>query len=284
MNIRNPAVAGSFYPAGSDELVKKIKGLMEDRPKGKAIGIVVPHAGYNYCGKQMAAAYAAVAESDFETVVVIGPNHMGLGAGIASSEGIWKTPLGSVSVDDDFVKELRLPADSAAHSGEHSIEVQLPWLQTLFAAKNSRFFRFVPIAMKHTHYTKESCKALGEKVADVAAKLKRKIIIIASSDFTHYGRAYGYTPFTGPTSQVLKKIKDTDMEIAGYAAKLMPERLIEACREKNLSICGYGPIATMLWAAKKLGATKGEVLEYGTSFDSSRDSGAIVGYCSIVLH
>jgi CheY-like chemotaxis protein len=84
--------------------------------------------------------------------------------------------------------------------------------------------------------------------------------------------------------EVLKKIKETDMEIAGYAAKLMPERLMEVCVEKNLSICGYGPIATMLWAAKKLGATKGEVLDYGTSFDSSRDSGAIVGYCSIVLH
>ncbi|MEM5804776.1 MAG: AmmeMemoRadiSam system protein B [Candidatus Aenigmatarchaeota archaeon] len=281
MMIRNPAVAGTFYPASSAELASKIKGFLEGKPKGKAVGLVSPHAGYAYCGRQMAAAHAAAAKSDFETAVILGPNHMGLGPDIASSEGLWKTPLGSASIDDDFVKELGVPVDAAAHSAEHSIEVQLPWLQALSASRSSRFFRFVPIAIKRSAYTKDNCKALGENIAEAAAKLKRKIIVIASSDFTHYGKAYGYAPFTGTQGQVLKKIKEMDMEVAGYAAKLMPERLMEVCSERT--VCGYGPIAAMLWAAKRLGGTEGELLDYSTSFETSRDSRAIVGYCAVAL-
>jgi len=124
-------------------------------------------------------------------------------------------------------------------------------------------------------------RTLGTKIAEVAQKLGRKILVIASSDFTHYGPAYGYAPFKANVSQTLKKIKELDMEIAGYAARLMPERLIEACESRT--VCGYGAIAAALWAAGKLGAKQGRVVAYSTSFDVSKDASAIVGYCGMAI-
>ncbi|MFQ6009643.1 MAG: AmmeMemoRadiSam system protein B [Candidatus Aenigmatarchaeota archaeon] len=288
MLIRNPAVAGSFYPLSSNELASMIKRFMNEskaRPR-QCMGVVAPHAGYVYCGKVFASVYSALSGSDFDTVVILGPNHMGAGAGIATGKGMWKTPLGSVSVDEEFAGELpnnNIFNDPGAHRNEHSIEVQLPWLQAVFANKRSRFQRFVPVAINLLYYTKEHCKALGNRIADVAEKLNRKTLVIASSDFTHHGRLYGYTPFSGSGKQILKRIKETDMEIAGYASKLMPERLVEVCRERNLSICGFGAIAAMLWAAKRLGAKNGEILDYSTSYDVSRDTNAIVAYCGIAV-
>ena len=215
MIIRSPAVAGSFYPIGSRELASVIKKFMSQataEPR-QCTGVVAPHAGYEYCGKTFASVYRTLSGTEFDTIVILGPNHMGIGAGIATGRGMWKTPLGSVSVDQEFADALHndmIFDDMSAHRKEHSIEVQLPWLQTLFASRNSRFQKFVPVAINPLYYNKEKCKALGYRIAEVSEKLKRKTLVIASSDFTHYGRLYGYTPFKGGAKQVLKKIRDLD--------------------------------------------------------------------------
>lgn len=282
MLIRNPAVAGSFYPFGSNELENMIKRFLDAKVEEVDIlGLVVPHAGYQFSGKTAGYVYKAI-KNKFDTAIILGPNHSGVGDGMATSTGVWKTPLGSSNVDEEFVQELikdsNITVDPRAHLHEHSIEVQLPFLQHRF-----KDLKFVPIAISHPYYRKDMCKKIGEKIAEAAKKLNRKVIVIASSDFTHYGRMYRYTPFSGSTSQILKKVKETDSEIIGYIEKLMPERIIEVCGEKNLSICGYGGISAMLWAVKKLGAKQGKLLNYSTSFDTSRDINAVVGYAGIAI-
>ena len=281
MQIRNPAVAGQFYPFSSG----KLEGMIEDFLKVKtdevnAIGFVSPHAGYVFSGKTAGFVYSMI--KDFDIVVILGPNHSGLGSPVATCSGVWKTPLGSAEIDEEFVEELTknsiIVNDSKAHLREHSIEVQLPFLQHKF-----KEFKFVPISINPIYFKKEHCKAIGDKIAETAEKLKKKIIIIASSDFTHYGKMYSYVPFRGPTSQILKKIKEMDMEIIKYTEKMMPERIIEVCDDKRLTICGYGAISAMLWAAKKLGAKQGKLLKYSTSFDVSRDINAVVAYAGIAI-
>ncbi len=282
MNIRSPAVAGQFYPFGSYELER----MLEDCYRVKAeemdvVGAVCPHAGYQFSGKTAGYVYKTI-KKNFDTVVILGPNHMGIGEGVTTSLGIWKTPLGSVKIDDEFAQKLAddsiISVDPRAHLREHSIEVQLPFLQHRF-----KDFNFVPISINPIYYQKESCKPIGEKIAEVSKKLKRKIIVIASSDFTHYGKVYNYTPYRGPTSQILKRIKETDMEVIRYIEKMMPERILEICNDKRLSVCGYGGISAMLWTAKKLGAKKGRLLNYSSSFESSRDINAVVAYAGIVI-
>jgi hypothetical protein len=283
MHIRPPAVAGAFYPLGASELRAELaQALAKARARERSvIAAIAPHAGYAYCGKTAAAVYGSIA-ANFNTAVILGPNHFGIGAGIATSSGIWRTPLGAVSVDDEFAEQLQADSpiieDHGAHAREHSIEVQLPWLQHRFEN-----FKFVPICINPIYFDKGTCRRIGQKIAQVAAKLKRKVLIIASSDFSHYGAAYGWMPFKGTVSQVLKKIREIDMHVASCITRLMPEKLIEVCDERRLTVCGYGGIAATIWAAQELGAKKGKVADYSTSFDISRDASAIVGYCGIVL-
>jgi len=284
MQIRNPAVAGAFYPFGSDELRKTIKKFFDEIKveERKVLGIVSPHAGYVYCGKTAASVYKSIS-NDFDTAVILGPNHMGMGVGVATSSGIWKTPFGSVKIDEEFTKKLTkgsiVMEDFKSHLREHSIEVQLPWLQYRFGD-----FKFIPISINPIYFDLKTCKEIGEKIAEVANDLKRKILIVASSDFTHYGSIYGYKPFSGSANEVLRKIKEIDMEIIGYIEKIMPQRVLETCDEKRLTICGCGGIASMLYAAKKLGAKEGKLIDYSTSFDVSRDVDAVVGYAGIVIY
>jgi AmmeMemoRadiSam system protein B len=279
--MREPVVAGAFYPYDSEELKKTLKGFLgADIEKSKVLGIVAPHAGYAYCGKTAAAVYKTVS-NDFETAVVLGPNHSGIGSGIATNSDSWKTPLGVAKPDEEFVKELVrnsiISEDDEAHSREHSIEVQLPWLQYLF--KN---FRIVPISIGPSYFDIDSCREIGSKIADVAKKLKRKILIVASSDFTHYGYSYGYLPFR--RGNAIEKIKELDMKIIDLIEKLDAEKLVKTSYEKGLTICGYGAIASMLFATKKMGAKKGELINYSTSFDVSKNLDAVVGYAGIAIY
>lgn len=280
MHIRSPVVAGTFYPSNISELnscIEKFFSKVKVKQKN-VIAAVVPHAGYMYCGKTAAKVFKTI-KNNFDCVVILGPNHSGFGS-IATSSGIWRTPLGSVEIDEQFVKELTKDSlvlkDPQTHAQEHSIEVQLPWLQYRF--KN---FKFVPICINPIYFDNESCEAVGKKIASTAKKLNKKVLIIASSDFTHYGIGYGYVPFSGSTNQILKEIKELDMQAADRICKLMPDKLNELC--KTRTVCGYGAIAAALYAAKALGARGGEVLDYSTSFELSKDPGAIVGYCGIAI-
>jgi AmmeMemoRadiSam system protein B len=279
--MREPVVAGAFYPYDTEELKKTIKGFLEKSvDKRKVLGMVVPHAGYTYCGKTAASVYKTIS-GGFETAVILGPNHSGIGSGVAASSVSWKTPLEIAKSDNEFVNELSKDSivveDETAHSGEHSIEVQLPWLQYLFKS-----FKIVPISISPTYFDTDSCKEIGSKIAETANKLKRKILIVASSDFTHYGYSYGYLPFRG--GDVVAKIKELDMKTIGLIEKLNAEKLIKTSYEKGLTVCGYGAIASMIFAAKKLGAKKGELMDYSTSFDVSNNKDAVVGYAGIAIY
>jgi len=280
MQTRNPFVAGAFYPDDAEELKKMMRSFLEKtkQVKRNTTGIVSPHAGYVYCGKTAAAVYNSI-KTGFDTVVLMGPNHNGTGEASASSE-VWKTPLGSLKPDEDFIKEIvedsTIIEDDKAHWMEHSLEVQLPWLQYLF-----KDFKIVPISINPIYFDLETCREIGNKVTEVANSLKRKVLIVASSDFTHYGSMYMYEPFKGKTEEIIEKIKQMDMEVIESILELKPENVIKICEGKRLTICGYGAIAAMLFAAKNLGAKKGELINYSTSFDVSRSIDAVVGYAGI---
>ena len=281
MQIRDPVVAGAFYPYNAEELKKTIKNFLEKtkQERRNTIGIVTPHAGYVYCGKTMAAVYNSISHG-FETVVLLGPNHSGSGVGVATSLEIWKTPLGSLEPDEDFVKEISrdsiISEDPKSHWKEHSIEVQLPWLQYRF-----KDLKIVPISINPIYFDLDTCKEIGTKISEVTTYLRRKVLIIASSDFPHYGSMYGYEPFRGNNEEILKKIKEMDMEVINHILKIKPVNVIKTCDEKRLTICGYGGIASMLFAARDLGAKKAELIDYSTSFEVSQNTGAIVGYAGI---
>jgi len=277
MKIREPRVAGSFYPLDSNELRKTVENFFDVNVNERDVrGIVCRHACYIYCGLTAASVFKAI-KDDFQTVVVLGPNHSGVGIGVATSSGSWRTPFGLVETDEEFVKELTKKSiiidDYKSHVFEHSIEVQLPWLQ--HKLKN---FKFVPICINPIYFDNKTCKQIGEKVKETIEKLKRKTLIVASSDFTHHGSLYGYKPFEGGISQILKGIKKIDMEAIDYITKSMPERLIEFSNGK--SICGYGAIASMLYALNG----KGELIDYSTSFEVSRDISAVVAYAGITIY
>jgi AmmeMemoRadiSam system protein B len=278
--MRRPAVAGMFYPSSSMELRETIESALRGvKYDLNAYGVVVPHAGYVFCSKVAAHAYKALRA--FETAVIIGPNHYGVGASPALSAVDWMTPLGVAKVDKEFVEALSKDylVDETAHRMEHSVEVQIPWLQVLF-----KDFKFVPIAINPADFKKDTCRALGLKIADVAKQLGRKIVVIASSDFTHHGPQYNYTPFGSKPSQILKKMEEVDLAIAKEVSEIMPEKVIEDVQTKDLTICGYGCISSMLWAVRELGAKSGKILSYSTSFEVSRSADAIVGYCSIAVY
>ncbi len=283
MRIREPIVAGAFYPSNSEKLKEMIKEFLEKtKPeKRNTKGIVAPHAGYVYCGKTAAAVYNSVSHG-FETVVLLGPNHSGVGIEVATSLETWKTPLGSLKPDESFVKEISknsiITEESQSHWREHSIEVQLPWLQY-----NFEDFKIVPISINPIYFDLDTCKEIGTKISEVATYLRRKVLIIASSDFTHYGPMYGYTPFRGNSEEILRKIKEMDMEVINHILKLKPVDVSKTCDEKRLTICGYGGIAAMLFAARDLEAKKAELIDYSTSFEISKNTDAIVGYAGISI-
>lgn len=282
MGIRNPLVAGMFYPERKEELEKILLGFFESVKSDKkdVKGIVAPHAGYVYCGKTAASVYSSL-KKNFETVVVIGPNHSGLGVGVATSLDEWKTPLGLLKPDKDFIKEIIKDSiileDPGSHRREHSIEVQLPWLQYVFGD-----IKLVPISINPIYFDIKTCKEIGERLFLASKKLGRKVLLVASTDFTHYGSMYGYTPFK-EGKDTIEKIKEMDMEVIHLINKLDAENVIKTCREKRLTICGYGCVASLIFAAKDLGAKRGKLVDYSTSFDISRDTGAVVGYAGIEI-
>ena len=277
--IRNPVALGAFYPRSSSELRTTIDKFMKtagEVEKRNVLGMVSPHAGYVYCGKTQAHAYKSLLENT--TFVIIGPNHMGLGANASiMCEGIWKTPLGICRIDSELARKILekskfLEEDLHAHAQEHSIEVQLPWLQYMFTPVN-----FVPICLGHTSL--EAYKDIGLAIRD---SVIGNTVVIASSDFTHFGESYGYTPVSGGPGNVLGFMEKVDLEAAKAVADIAPERFLEIIEKYRATICGRAAIATMLYAVKDR-ATKGTILDYSTSYELSRNIHALVGYCGIVI-
>jgi len=279
--IRQPVVAGSFYPGEPNRLRKQIEQcflgavgpgeLPRANPEGKReiVGLVSPHAGYVYSGPVAAYGMYFLARDQLPSLIVMmGPNHTGMGADVSiQAQGSWKTPLGEVEIDSAAAKAIlenskEAEEDRRAHVLEHSIEVQLPFLQYVYGSD----FKFVPICFMDQSL--ETCRDVGLAVAGALRKTD-SFVIIASTDFTHY------------------ESHETAVEKDGYAIKaiqeLSPKNLMHAVAHYNISMCGPGPVAAMLFAAKDLGATAAELLSHKTSGDTSGDYSSVVGYASILV-
>lgn len=263
--MRTPAVSGQFYPRSKNDLEREISRCFAGIPPGEkaALGAVVPHAGYIYSGNTAAYVYSSLPKAD--TYVLLGPNHTGYGSPVSVSSETWSTPLGEVSPDREFIKALPkriIDMDESAHMHEHSIEVQLPFLQHRF-----RDFSIVPICMGMQD--EETALEVGTEVALAARKVNKKVVIIASSDFTHY------KPDKIARENDAYYIRSIlDMDIPDFYRRL---------QERNASVCGYGAIAAMLTATKNLGAKKASLLKYSTSGDTTGDLAAVVGYAGIIV-
>jgi hypothetical protein len=266
--LRRPAVAGRFYPAKPDELAKAMAGyICPAETRVQVIGIIVPHAGYMYSAHVAGAVYSQVNLPSRN--IVLGPNHTGLGTPLSiMRSGTWLTPLGEMQIDQDLCERLiaadpDLEDDVEAHRFEHAIEVQLPFLQHVAGSS----VKFAPITIGTGNL--QQLEALGAAIAAVLARVDRRALIIASSDMNHY------------ESDALTRIKDR--KAIDQILAMDPRGLYDVVRRENISMCGYGPVVTMLAAAKLLGASKAELVKYATSGDVSGDFDHVVGYTGMVI-
>jgi AmmeMemoRadiSam system protein B len=280
LKVRRPSQAGTFY-AGTAESLKaqieqcfthklgpgEIPKTVKDGPHN-LVGFVSPHAGYMYSGPVAAHGYYNLAlDGKPEIIVILGPNHTGQGSAIAAiNEGAWRTPLGDVQIDtptaDLIVKESKIvDLDDTAHMFEHSIEVQLPFLQYLYGSD----FRFVPIAFLMQDL--ESSREVGKATAK--ALMNKNAVIIASSDMTHY--------------EPQKSVEKKDNMVIEAIEKMDESRLYAVIEDYGISACGYGPIIALITAAKALSVRNAKLLCHATSGDVTGDFSAVVGYASLVF-
>jgi len=278
MKIRRPRVAGTFYERNTESLKAQLRNCFLDEfgprkhPKvnengpREILGLVCPHAGYMFSGAVAANAYYELAsDGKPDNFVILGPNHTGYGSALAlMNEGVWRTPLGDVEIDGEtanrIVKETGfVDVDEDAHRFEHSIEVQLPFLQYLYSSE----IKFVPICFQMQDLT--SAIEVGKALVEVLAG--KNAVIIASSDMTHY------------EPQGNAAIKDL---AALKAVEAMDEKRFYSVLEmKNVTACGYGPIAAMIAAVKGLGAKEAKLLCYKSSGDVTGDYSSVVGYAAV---
>ncbi|MGV8143506.1 MAG: AmmeMemoRadiSam system protein B [Methanothermobacter sp.] len=282
--IRKPAVAGTFYEGDPDSLRKQIEWcfkhrlgpghlpekLGEDR---EIKGIIAPHAGYMYSGPVAAHSYLQLARDGIpDTFLILCPNHTGMGSGVSTvTEGQWETPLGHVDVDSEFANQLILDApiidsEPLAHLQEHSCEVQVPFLQYL-GQKLGRKFKIVPICMWMQDL--QTTTEIGHAIAKTSEKLGRDVVVVASTDFTHY--------------KPQEVAFETDHMVLDAIEVLDEKTMMQTIEEYNVTMCGFGPVATAIVYSKIMGAKKAEILKYATSGDTTGDRKAVVGYASAVI-
>ncbi len=270
-SIREPAVAGRFYPAQPETLTRQLDEFLGAQtpvvpPPQEGLGCVVPHAGYMYSGHVAGAVYRQLPSRP--SYIILCPNHTGRGASMAiMSKGEWLTPLGTVQVDTLLAQTLRrvchlLEEDTKAHEDEHSLEVQLPFLQ-----RHVGNFTFVPIAIGVGGYS--TLETLGRAIARALKQHHAPALIIASSDMNH---------FEPDNVTRVKDHKAIERILALDAAGLY-----EVLRREDITMCGYGPAIAMLTAAKDLGAQRAQLVKYATSADTSGDRSAVVGYAGIIV-
>lgn len=285
-------VAGQFYSGTERSLREQIKEcfldargcreLPEIGQGGKNIrGVVVPHAGFVYSGAIASHSYFQLAKNGFaNTFIVLGPNHTGRGSGVSVMiDGQWETPLGDVPINTSLAEKIHtgiIDKDETAHTHEHSIEVQLPFLQ--FIAKD-KMFDFVPVCMMMQDY--ETAHEIGTILADAIKKSEKNIVIIASSDFSHAG--FNYMSMPPPGLKVEEYAEKQDKLAISKILEMDPEGLVKTVQTNNITMCGYGPVSAMLVAAKTLGATKAELLKYGNSCEVY-PSTSCVGYGALVIY
>jgi AmmeMemoRadiSam system protein B len=267
METRSPIVSGAFYPSNKEKLSSQLSSLYSQAGAQEKYRIVVsPHAGYIYSGLGAASAIGALKPA--KAFIVLGPNHTGMGQEFSiMSRGVWKTPLGEIGIDAETAADLKkaamLEEDGWAHASEHSIEVQLPFLQHRFPQA-----KFVPICIMAMGYSEaflKDCDKLGELIGMLMRE--RDIGLIASSDFSHYVPA--------------QSAKKYDMQAIGRITSLDSEGFFETLKRNRATVCGYGPIAVAMSAALSLGLKSGELIRYMNSGDVTKDYSSVVAYAAI---
>jgi MEMO1 family protein len=267
--LRLPAVSGRFYPSNPTELTALIreytkadKAVMPARVKA----CLVPHAGYVYSGHVAGAVYARIAIP--KKILILGVRHYprGENAAIVSS-GAWRTPLGDAVIDEALAEALRsacplLREDSVAHSSEHSLEVQIPFLQVLQPE-----FTFVPVALGSVRF--EDLVSVGEAIGRVLAAFTEQILLVTTSDLNHY------------ENDATTRVKDR--KAIERILAMDARGLYDTCRNESISMCGLGPTVAMLTALQSVGSTQPELVRYATSGDVSGDFGGVVGYAGMIF-
>ena len=277
--LRQPAVAGAFYPDNPENLKRLIESCFLDDagvgylPKLDSfegedypINVIVPHAGYQYSGAIASHGYCEIVKNGFpEVFIIISPNHTGFGTEISVfNEGEWQTPLGSVEVDGEFADAIIessdiASADFSAHIREHSIEVQLPFLQYF-----SNDFKIVPITIGRQNFV--TSNDLSNAIFDAANKLNRSYCVIASTDLSHFNNQ--------------EKANKVDGFVLEDIEEMNEFKLFEEVVQYNITMCGYGPVMTTMSLSKRCGKDTSEILAYGTSGDVTGDFTSVVGYAS----
>ena len=276
MSVRRPAVAGAFYPSQPDRLRKLIEScFLHERGPGSLPGetkdnrdicmVVCPHAGYIYSGPAASHSYLALAEQKPpETVIVLGPNHTGWGTPVSMmGEGYWETPLGKVELDKEVAKAIFsvsgiIDYDDTAFIREHSVEVQLPFLQYIY-----KDFKLVPICMGY----QDLDTSINVGKALFKASKGKNTVIVASTDLTH--------------QETQESANRKDHMIIEAILEMNEEKLQRVVRDNRLTTCGYGPVSAALVASKLSGAKNAQLLSYYTSGDIIGDYSGVVGYASV---
>ena len=265
--VRKPAVAGKFYPISPDAINKQMKEFeVEVKQKVDCLGVVSPHAGYVYSGGVAGAVYSNI--NIPEDVIIIGPNHTGLGEMVSlMASGEWEMPNGNVKINADLANDIisgsrYIKDDSLGHLHEHSLEVQIPFIQHF--KKN---FKIVPITIMTLDY--ELCEDIGAALSGAIKEYDKPVLIVASTDMTHY------------ESQESANVKDK--KAIDEILKLDPKGLFETIVNKNISMCGIAPTTAMLIACNNLGAREARLVKYMTSGDVSGDYQQVVGYAGMII-
>lgn len=274
-NTRKPAVAGMFYPLNKNELIDLIETIdKEEKPRFdksisryNIIGGIVPHAGYMYSGYQAVHFFKVLqySQQEIDTMVILNPNHRGIGPGIAiDGNTSWETPLGQAEIDENFCRELNIPVSSNAHEKEHSGEVMVPLLQ--YYLDDS--IKIAPVSMLDQSY--ETAASLARNINIAAAETGKKIIIIASNDFSHF-----VDPNEGYRLDNLAYEKIEKLDAKG---------VYETVKKNNISICGYGPVMALIeYSRLKHPGAKTKILHRGNSGDVS-PSKSVVNYITSLFY
>jgi len=265
--VRQPAVANQFYPGSERGLNKEISARMkEGQEREKVLAVVSPHAGYIYSGSVAGSVFSA-AEIPHD-IIVMGPNHHGLGASYAvMTEGTWQMPAGELFINEQLaallIEESRyLEPDAQAHIQEHSVEVQLPFLQYIRPE-----IEFVPIVLGRADY--RICEEIGTAIARSIKRYGKPVVLVASTDMTHYESQQSANR---KDQLAIEKIESLD-----------PAGLLDTVTSNNITMCGVIPTTITLIAAKELGATKARLIQYATSGDVSGDYSYVVGYAGLII-
>jgi len=300
--MRKPCAIG-FYPGHKEDLQKAIKEMIAAAQKepvkqiSNPRGIIVPHAGYQFSGKIAVKTYLA-GKTDRKNFMIFCPNHTGYGTGIAVSTCNWMTPLGEVKnsqkIGEKLISSGKFENDEIAHRHEHSAEIQLPILQTVY--KNVRRtrkssstsnmplacsdFSIIPVCLQHEEFSE--LEKIANIITDLDEVKQDKVYFIASSDLIHFGPMYGYVPIDDSVENQLKWVEETDQRLMDMICKLDAKKFYHEITENDYTVCGYIPITLLLLVLKKIGTKQGHIIDSSTSYKTQK-SNSFVGYGGIVF-